>query len=52
MCDLRYRNDFKPAAIAQTMGMTANSVAKALQRIRTQLRNCMARKSTWRDATA
>jgi RNA polymerase sigma-70 factor (ECF subfamily) len=51
MCDLRYRNDFKPAAIAEALGMTANSVAKALQRIRTQLRNCVARKSAWRDAT-
>lgn len=45
LCDLRYRRDLKPAAIAETMGMTANSVAKALQRIRDQLRDCIQRKS-------
>src|SRR6185437_5970665 len=45
ICDLRYRNDQKPAAIAPILGMTANSVAKALQRIREQLRECITRKS-------
>ena len=34
MCELRYVQDLKPAAIAESVGMTANSVAKALQRIR------------------
>ncbi|WP_146392072.1 sigma-70 family RNA polymerase sigma factor [Allorhodopirellula solitaria] len=42
---LRYRDDMKPAAIASETGMTANSVAKALQRIRDQLRACIERKS-------
>lgn len=45
ICDLRYRHDQKPAAIAEAIGMTANSVAKALQRIREQLRECIERKS-------
>ena len=45
ICDLRYRNDLKPAAIADVVGMTANSVAKALQRIRDQLRGCIERKA-------
>lgn len=45
LCDLRYRDDLKPAAIAETLGMTANAVAKALQRIRDQLRDCIDRKA-------
>ena len=45
ICELRYRNDLKPAAIANAVGMTANSVAKALQRIRDQLRDCIERKA-------
>lgn len=45
LCRLRYEHDLKPAAIAESLGMTANSVAKALQRIRDQLRACMERKS-------
>lgn len=44
MCDLRYIDDLKPAAIAERLGMTANTVAKALQRIRDQLRVCIERK--------
>lgn len=52
LCDLRYRQDLKPAAIAAATGMTANSVAKALQRIRDQLRECIERKAaTARTAT-
>ena len=43
LCELRYRDDLKPAAIAKRVGMTANSVAKALQRIRGQLRECVER---------
>ncbi len=43
MCELRYRDDLKPAAIAEQIGMSANSVAKALQRIRDQLRVCIER---------
>jgi len=45
LCDLRYRSDLKPAAIAETVGMSPNSVAKALQRIRDQLRQCIERKA-------
>lgn len=42
---LRYQQDMKPAAIAETVDMTANSVAKALQRIRDRLRRCVKQKS-------
>ncbi len=45
LCDLRYVHDLKPIAIAGRVGMTANSVAKALQRIRDQLRECIEQKS-------
>lgn len=41
MCVLRYDNDLKPAAMASLLGMTPNAVAKALQRIRDQLRRCI-----------
>jgi len=50
LCDLRYRHDLKPAAIADALGMTANSVAKALQRIREQLRDCVERKAAVAEA--
>lgn len=43
--ELRYQNDMKPAAIAERMQMSANSVAKALQRIRDRLRVCVEQKS-------
>ena len=45
ICDLRYRDDLKPAAIAATIGMSANAVAQALCRIREQLRSCIERKA-------
>ncbi|WP_146435263.1 sigma-70 family RNA polymerase sigma factor [Blastopirellula retiformator] len=45
LCDLRYQQDLKPAAIAARIQMTANSVAKALQRIREQLRDCVEAKA-------
>ncbi|MFO0909465.1 MAG: sigma factor-like helix-turn-helix DNA-binding protein [Isosphaeraceae bacterium] len=45
LCELRYRDDLKPAEIGPRIGMTANSVAKALQRLRDELRDCVARKS-------
>ena len=45
LCELRYVQDLKPAAIAEQVGMTANSVAKTLQRIRDQLRECIDRKT-------
>ncbi|PQO33012.1 sigma-70 family RNA polymerase sigma factor [Blastopirellula marina] len=45
MCELRYTHDLKPAAIAESLGMTANGVSKALQRIRDQLRQCIQQKA-------
>lgn len=45
LCELRYRDDLKPAAIAERVGMSANNVAKALQRVRDQLRECIERKA-------
>ncbi len=41
LCELRYQQDLKPADIASIVGMSANSVAKALQRVRIQLRACV-----------
>lgn len=52
LCDLRYRLDLKPAAIADAVGTTANGVAKALQRIRDRLRTCIERKSAWEGGAA
>ena len=45
MCELRYQRDLKPAAIAEVVGMSANAVAKSLQRIREQLRECIDHKA-------
>jgi RNA polymerase sigma-70 factor (ECF subfamily) len=45
LCELRYERDLKPAAIAPRVGMSANSVAKALQRIREMLRECVEKKA-------
>lgn len=41
LCDLRYRQGLKPAAISQQVDMTANAVAKALQRVRAQIKSCI-----------
>lgn len=41
LCELRYRDDLKPAAIAASLSMSANGVSKALQRVRQQLRACI-----------
>ncbi len=41
LCDLRYEQDLRPAGIATLMGMTSNTVSKALQRVRDQLRSCI-----------
>lgn len=43
LCELRYVQDLKPASIADSVGMSANAVAKTLQRIRDQLRECIER---------
>lgn len=45
LCRLRYQDDLKPAGIAEKLGMAPNAVAKALQRIREQLRACIDRKT-------
>ncbi|QDU82494.1 RNA polymerase sigma factor [Polystyrenella longa] len=45
LLELRYQQDMKPAAIALRVEMSANSVAKALQRIRDRLRECLERKN-------
>jgi RNA polymerase sigma-70 factor (ECF subfamily) len=45
MCRLRYEQDLKPAAIGEHLGMAPNAVAKALQRIRDRLRECIDRKT-------
>ncbi len=45
LLDLRYAQDLKPAAISKLLDMSANAVAKALQRIRDQLRSCIERKA-------
>lgn len=46
LCDLRYEQDIKPSGIGSALGMTANGVSKALQRIRDQLRVCIERQVT------
>ncbi|MEY3457849.1 MAG: hypothetical protein RL215_1006 [Planctomycetota bacterium] len=43
---LRYAEDLKPAAIGERLGMAANTVSKALQRLRDQLRACIERAAT------
>ena len=45
LCDLRYEKDLKPAAIAEKLGITANSVSKGLQRIRSSLKRCIEQKA-------
>lgn len=41
LCELRYQQDMKPAAISQTLAVPGTAVRKALQRIREQLRACV-----------
>jgi RNA polymerase sigma-70 factor (ECF subfamily) len=41
LCELRYSRNLKPAAIGEQLGMSPNAAAKALQRIREQLRSCL-----------
>jgi RNA polymerase sigma-70 factor (ECF subfamily) len=44
VCELRYRRDLAPARIAQVLGIQPNTAAKALQRVREQLRACIERR--------
>lgn len=46
---LRYVDDLKPAAISDRVGQSANAVAKALQRIRDLLRECVRREAALED---
>lgn len=46
LCRLRYEQDMKPAGIAERLGISANTVAKSLQRIRDRLRECVDRKAS------
>ena len=41
LCELRYQDDLKPAAISETLKLPGTAVRKALQRIREQLRSCI-----------
>ena len=41
LCELRYSQNLKPAAIGEQLKIPANTVAKALQRVREQLKSCL-----------
>lgn len=45
ICDLRYRNNLKPAAIAKKLNTSPNNISKRLQRIRVTLRDCIMQKA-------
>lgn len=44
ICDYRYRAGLAPARIATLLGLQSNTVAKALQRLRDDLRACIERR--------
>ncbi|MEZ6142822.1 MAG: sigma-70 family RNA polymerase sigma factor [Zavarzinella sp.] len=50
LCRLRYEQDLKPAMIGKKVGMAPNAVAKALQRVRDRLRECIEHKAREVDA--
>ena len=45
LCNLRYEEGLKPAAISDAVGLPGTAVRKALQRIREKLRQCIERKA-------
>ena len=45
ICELRYQDGLKPAAISEAIEMAGTAVRKSLQRIREQLRECVERKA-------
>ncbi len=45
LCRLRYADDLPPGAIGDRVRAGANAVAKALQRVRDRLRECVERKA-------
>ena len=51
LCRLRYEDDLKPAAIGERLGVGANAAAKALQRVRDRLRECVERKAARPEVT-
>jgi RNA polymerase sigma-70 factor (ECF subfamily) len=44
ICDYRYRAGLKPGRIAQLLGLAPNTVSKALERLRGDLRDCIERR--------
>lgn len=45
LCRLRYEENLKPASIGERLGLASNAIAKALQRVRDRLRDCVERKT-------
>jgi RNA polymerase sigma-70 factor (ECF subfamily) len=52
ICELRYRSDLKPGRIAEVMGLQPNTVSKALQRAREDLRACIERRAGFEEGRA
>lgn len=52
LCRMRYGRDLKPAGMAGLLGMEPNAVAKALQRVRDRLRDCVSGKAAAAGAPA
>ena len=46
LCRLRYHEDMKPAAIAESLNLAGTAVRKSLQRVREQLRSCVDSKAS------
>jgi RNA polymerase sigma-70 factor (ECF subfamily) len=44
ICDFRYRAGLKPGRIAEVLGLAPNTVSKALERLRGDLRDCIERR--------
>ncbi len=45
ICELRYSDNLKPAAIAEELNTSPNNISKTLQRIRATLRDCIIQKA-------
>ena len=52
LCVLRYEDDLKPAAIATLVDLSANAVAKALQRVRERLKKCIKHKAAMQGGSS
>lgn len=46
LCELRYQDELKPAAISAALNLPGTAIRKALQRVREQLRACIEIKAT------